>query len=65
MVLLPCRLLEHMEQIVHGRSDQVVFVATGQVFVYRGTNYLLPTMAVEQWDKGNLQIGGQAPDSAP
>ena len=55
MVLLQCRLLQNMEDIVHQRGDQAVFIITGQVFVYRGANYLLPTMFTLSIDKGNLR----------
>ncbi len=55
MVMLPCRLLESMENLVHQSGDQTVFNVTGQVFVYRGLNYLLPTMFTLAVDKGNLQ----------
>ena len=55
MVMLPCRLLEHLERLVQQNADRVVFNITGQVFVYRGLNYLLPTMFTLAVDKGNLQ----------
>ncbi len=55
MVMLPCRLLENMERLVQQNADRVVFNITGQVFVYRGLNYLLPTMFTLAVDKGNLQ----------
>jgi hypothetical protein len=42
MVLVACQRLQQMEQMVG--DDGVAFVVTGQVFVYRGVNYLLPTM---------------------
>ena len=43
MVLLACQLLQQMEQMAEGAPT--VFVVTGQVFVYGGVNYLLPTLA--------------------
>lgn len=43
MVLVPCQRLGQMEQLAEGREESPVFVLTGQVFVYRGVNYLLPT----------------------
>ncbi len=45
MILLPCQTLERM---VAAAEDQKlpVFRATGQVFVYYGRNFLLPTTAV-------------------
>jgi len=55
MFLLPCRLLQNIEDIVHQRGDQAVFIVTGQVFVYRGANHLLPTMFTLSINKGNLR----------
>ena len=55
MFLLPCRLLQNMEQIVQRRGNQAVFIVTGQVFVYQGTNHLLLTMFTLAIDKGNLR----------
>jgi hypothetical protein len=56
MLLMPCRHLEDMEAIVRDReaSDSVEFVLSGRVFVYRGANYLLPTMVKRAQDRGNL-----------
>ena len=55
MVLTPCARRQDMEDYVAERGDKVVFVVSGQVFVYRGLNYLLPTMFKLAIDKGNLQ----------
>lgn len=44
MILMPCQLLENMEDLVRDRGDDMTFEVSGQVFVYRGANYLLPTM---------------------
>ncbi|MEX2213667.1 MAG: hypothetical protein WD768_06045 [Phycisphaeraceae bacterium] len=55
MYLLPCRLLESMEGLVADQSEELVFVLSGQVFVYRGANYLLPTLMKPAIDKGNLK----------
>lgn len=55
MVLQACRNLEAMEDHVSERGDAVVFVVSGQVHVYRGANYLLPTMWTLAPDQGNLQ----------
>ncbi len=55
MIMLPCRNLESMERIVQERGDRVVFVVSGEVFVYRGANYLLPTLYQIDLDRGNLQ----------
>ncbi|MCC7203493.1 MAG: hypothetical protein IT441_00305 [Phycisphaeraceae bacterium] len=53
--LMPCQMLEHMEQLTDERKNDVVFVLSGQVFVYRGRNWLLPTMMRLDVDRGNLQ----------
>jgi hypothetical protein len=45
MVLLPCLTLQSMEQILADRNDDTAFLITGQVYAYRGVNYLLPTAA--------------------
>lgn len=55
MYLLPCQMLEDMEQIVQQQGDSVVFVISGQVFVYHGANYLLPTLMKLAPNRGNLQ----------
>ena len=55
MILMPCARLQDMEDYVHKRGDRVVFLISGQVFVYRGFNYVLPTMFKLSIDKGNLQ----------
>ncbi|GAB4197573.1 MAG: hypothetical protein Kow00105_11640 [Phycisphaeraceae bacterium] len=54
MVLLPCRLLETMEDTVDRRGETTVFILSGQVHAYRGANYLLPTMMKIAVDTGNL-----------
>ena len=54
MIMLPCRQLEHMENMLENRGSQSVLIVTGQVFVYRGANYLLPTVFTLPFDKGNL-----------
>ncbi|MCC7146759.1 MAG: hypothetical protein IT443_09955 [Phycisphaeraceae bacterium] len=53
--LMPCQMLEHMEQLSEDRKEEVVFVLSGQVFVYRGRNWLLPTMMKLDIDRGNLR----------
>lgn len=55
MVLMPCQLLQDMEDLAQERGDKVVFILSGQVFVYRSANYLLPTMMKLAIDRGNLQ----------
>lgn len=63
MVLVPCQRLGQMEQLADGREESPVFVVTGQVFVYRGVNYLLPTAARAV----SAEAAGQpkAPEPAP
>ncbi|MEX0886186.1 MAG: hypothetical protein WD009_07075 [Phycisphaeraceae bacterium] len=41
--LLPCQLLATMEDTATQRGGSTIFVVSGQVYTYRGTNYLLPT----------------------
>ncbi|MCC7409602.1 MAG: hypothetical protein IT442_16175 [Phycisphaeraceae bacterium] len=53
--MMPCQMLEHIEQLTDERKNDVVFVLSGQVFVYRGRNWLLPTMMRLDVDRGNLQ----------
>ncbi|MEM9110119.1 MAG: hypothetical protein AAGC72_08845 [Planctomycetota bacterium] len=55
MILQACKLLETMEQTVQEQGDNVPFVITGQVFMYRGANYLLPTIVKREFDRGNLE----------
>jgi hypothetical protein len=47
LTLLPCTLLENLEQLLEStpQEQQTLFDLSGQVFVYRGRNYLLPTHA--------------------
>jgi hypothetical protein len=55
MILMPCRLLQNMEEMTQEHGERTVFILSGQVFVYRGANHLLPTMMKPSIDKGNLQ----------
>jgi len=55
MYLMPCRMLEDMEQIVEDRGESVPFIISGQVFVYHNANYLLPTLMKLAPDRGNLE----------
>ncbi len=46
LIVLPCTLLGNLEQLVASMApDEIVFELSGQVFAYRGRNYLLPTHA--------------------
>lgn len=53
MILLPCRLLQDMEQTVMQHGDQVLFIVSGQIHNYRGANYLMPTTMRLAVDRGN------------
>jgi hypothetical protein len=55
MYVMPCQMLEDMEAIAEQHGDALVFVLSGQVFVYRGANYLLPTLMKLAPQKNNLQ----------
>lgn len=55
ITLLPCAMLENMEEWVEQHGDKIVFIVSGQVTSYRGTNFLLPTMAKTAIDRGNLK----------
>ena len=52
MIMMPCQLLESMEKLISERGDRVVFNTSGQVFVYKGANYLLPSIMREDYDRG-------------
>ena len=55
MFIMPCKTLESMEDIVAEQGDKVVFRLAGQVFTYRGANYLLPTVMKQASNRGNLK----------
>ncbi|MBX2850558.1 MAG: hypothetical protein KTR15_02285 [Phycisphaeraceae bacterium] len=55
MILQACKLLETMEKTVQQQGENVPFIITGQVFMYRGANYLLPTIVNREFDRGNLE----------
>ncbi|WP_428386392.1 hypothetical protein [Mucisphaera sp.] len=44
MIVQPCALREDMEDYLAERGNEISFIVSGQVFTYRGANYLLPTM---------------------
>lgn len=54
MILQPSRMLEVMETRVREEGDQAAFIVSGQVFTYRGANYLLPSTVRPAIDRGNL-----------
>jgi len=51
MILLPCRLLERMEEMTAERGDRVLLEVSGRVYTYRGANYLMP-LAVREVSEG-------------
>jgi hypothetical protein len=55
MYLVPCQLLEEIENVINQHGDAAVFVVSGQILAYRGANYLLPTLFKISPDRGNLQ----------
>lgn len=55
MIMMPCRMLESMEEIVADRGSEMEFILSGEVFVYRKHNYLLPTMMKIAVDRGNVE----------
>jgi hypothetical protein len=66
LTLLPCTLLESLEQLVEATPDeQTVFDLTGQVFVYHDRNYLLPTHAPQlvTYRPPPAETDGEEPDS--
>lgn len=54
MLVMPCKLLELMEDTAVERGDQTVFIISGRVYTHRGANYLLPTTMRLEYDLGNL-----------
>ncbi len=55
LVLLPSQMTQSLEERAADLGERAVFIVTGQVFTYRGANYLLPSMVQTKIDKGNLQ----------
>lgn len=55
LILLPCQMLQSMEDIVQQRGDRVVFILSGQITAYRGANYVMPTMMKLAIDSGNIE----------
>lgn len=46
MVLMPCMNLQNMEKTVERAGEGTSFTVSGTVYVYKGRNYLLPSMYV-------------------
>jgi hypothetical protein len=68
LTLLPCTLLANLEQLVESMPRQeIVFDLTGQVFVYRGRNFLLPTHAprLVEYVPPTRGDAGQAAETPP
>ncbi|MFM9958683.1 MAG: hypothetical protein ACKVZJ_11450 [Phycisphaerales bacterium] len=58
MRLLPCLNLQEMERLTQAHAVALEFKVSGQVFVYDGKNYLLPTMYLIEADRdGNVSRG--------
>lgn len=55
MHLMPCKMLEDMESIIAEQGDDAPFTLSGQVFVYRNANYLLPTLMQLAPKRSNIQ----------
>ncbi len=54
MIVIPCRLLDYMQRKARKQSDTIRLVVSGQVLVYHGQNYLLPTMMKIPYERNNL-----------
>lgn len=55
MPLLPCQMLQNIEDLARERGDSIAFILSGQILLYRNTNFLMPTMMKLDTDRGNLQ----------
>lgn len=55
MYLMPCQMLEDMENVISQHGDAAVFVVSGQIYAYRSANYLMPTLFKLAPAKDNLQ----------
>jgi len=62
MIVMPCMSLSAMQQIVEARREAVPFAVSGQVFVYEGANYLLPT---QHWTVSAEQPAPASEPAAP
>ncbi len=51
MPILPCRSLTMIESLLEEHGADSSFVLSGRVFLYRGQNYLLPSMVQLQLDR--------------
>jgi hypothetical protein len=44
MVMLPSQNLQAMERVIERAGETVTFTVSGQVYVYKGRNFLMPTL---------------------
>ena len=54
MILQPCQKLAEMERLALQFGDALTFTVSGQVFVFKGRNYLLPSVALADRADANL-----------
>ncbi len=59
MTLLPCLNLDALQTLIRGRSEPLGFRLSGRVFVYKGRNYLLPTMYVAERERDGAVTSAQ------
>ncbi len=55
MTILPCEKLMAMEHVAEKHGDAVSFSLSGQVFVYNGRNFLLPTNYIVNRPNGDVR----------
>ncbi|MBC7771524.1 MAG: hypothetical protein H7210_03400 [Pyrinomonadaceae bacterium] len=55
LVLMPCEKLMALEKVSEKHGEDVTFTMSGQVFVYNGRNYLLPTNFVINRQGGDVK----------
>lgn len=65
MILVPSQNLARMEHLAADRADKVAFLLTGQVFVYLGRNYILPTVPPVLLMAEEAAVSGPAPAPEP
>jgi len=64
MVMIPCATLERMERFSAGPSGLELFTVSGEVFQYRGRNYLLPTaFSVSPIAEGEVAARSDPPEA--
>jgi len=55
MVIMPCEKLMGIERIAEKHGEDISYTMTGQVFVYNGRNYLLPTNYIVNRPSGDVK----------